>query len=107
VARDYLIYGRMLRPWKVRGVGERDFGAGKEPTVPTATWQVPDGRVGVVLANYADLPETPQVELEGSSVKHLTLDVGDQKKEQDIEFPTVLEVPMEPRSVALIEVKVH
>src|SRR5208282_3732883 len=114
VARDYLIYGRMLRPWKVSGVGIRDFGAGrhegdpgKEPTVPSATWQAPDGRVGVILANYADLPETPQVELEGLGSKHLTLYTGDQKKELEMEFPTVLEVPMEPRSVCLLEVKAH
>ena len=105
VARDYLIYGRMLRPWKVSGVSQRDFGAGKEPAVASATWQAPDGRVGVVLANYADLPETPRVELEGSGSKNVTLYTGDQKKELDLEFPTVLELPMEPRSVALIDVK--
>jgi hypothetical protein len=105
VARDYLIYGRMLRPWKVRGVGQRDFGWGKEPTVQSATWQAPDGRVGVVLANYADLPETPQVELESSGSRKLTLYSGGQKKELEMEFPAVLDVPMEPRSVGLIEVK--
>ena len=27
----------------------------------SATWQAPDGRVGVTLANYADLPQTPLV----------------------------------------------
>ena len=105
VARDYLIYGRMLRPWKVHAVDQRDFGGGKEPTVHSATWQAPDGRVGVVLANYADVPETPQVELEGSGSKHLTLYTGDQKKELEMECPTVLDVPMEPRSVCLIEVE--
>jgi hypothetical protein len=105
VARDYLIYGRMLRPWTVRGVAQRDFGWGEEPTVQSATWQAADGRVGVVLANYADLQETPQVELEGSGSKKVTLYTGDQKKEQDLEFPGVLDVPMEPRSVCLIEVK--
>ncbi len=105
VARDYLIYGRMLRPWKVRGVAQRDFGYGKEPTVQSATWQAPDGRIGVVLANYADLPETPQVELEGSGSRHVILYTGDQKKELDIDFPSVFDVPMEPRSVALIEMK--
>jgi hypothetical protein len=112
VARDFLIYGRMLRPWRVSGVGIRDFGAGrhesdpgKEPTVPSATWQAQDGRVGVVLANYSDLPETPRIELEGSGARHVTLYFEDQKKEQDLEFPTVLEVPMPPRSLLLIEVK--
>ena len=105
VARDYLIFGRMLRPWKVRGVEERDFGWGKEPSVPSATWLASDGRVGVVLANYADLPETPQVETEGSGSTHVTFHTGDQEKELDVEFPAVLDVPMAPRSVCLIEVK--
>jgi hypothetical protein len=95
----------MLRPWKVRGVAYRDFGGGEEPTVASATWQAPDGRVGVVLANYADLPETPRVELEGGGTKQVTLYIDGQKKEQNLELPSVLEVPMEPRSVGLIEVR--
>ena len=55
IARDYLVYGRMLRPWKVSGVTQRDFGWGKEPLVQSATWQAQDGRVGVVLVNYFQL----------------------------------------------------
>ncbi len=105
VARDYLIYGRMLRPWIVRGVDQREFGWGREPTVPSATWQAPDGRVGVVLANYADLPETPEVEMEVSGIRNVTLYHGDEKKQLKLECPTALEVPMEPRSVCLIEVQ--
>jgi hypothetical protein len=61
--------------------------------------------MGVVLANYADLPETPQVEMEGSGSRSVVLYTGDQKKELNLQFPTVLEVPMEPRSLCLIEVK--
>jgi len=105
VARDYLVYGRMLRPWKVSGVTPRDFGSGKEPLVPSATWQAPDGRVGVVLANYADLPETPRVELEGGGSKRLVIYTGDQRKEQDLDLPSVLDIVMEPRSLCLIEVR--
>jgi hypothetical protein len=61
--------------------------------------------VGVVLANYADLPETPRVELEGAGVKKLVIYAGDQRKEQDLELPGVLDVVMEPRSIYLIEVR--
>lgn len=43
VAPQYLIYGRMLRPWVVSGVSRRDLGLGKEPLVPSATWQSQDG----------------------------------------------------------------
>ena len=105
VARDYLVYGRMLRPWTVSGVTERDFGWGKEPLVQSATWQAQDGRVGVVLANYADLPETPRVELEGVGNKKLVIYAGDRKREQDFEAAGVLDVVMEPRSIYLIEVR--
>jgi hypothetical protein len=105
VARDYLIYGRMLRPWKVSGVTLRDFGWGKEPLVQSATWQAQDGRVGIVLANYADLPETPRVELEGAGGKSVVIYAGDQRKEQNLDLPSVLDIVMEPRSIYLIEVR--
>jgi hypothetical protein len=105
VARDYLVYGRMLRPWTVSGVTKRDFGWGKEPLVRSATWQAPDGRIGVVLANYADLPESPRVELEGQGEKKLTVYLDDQKTERVVELPSAVDIDMQPRSVCLIEVK--
>jgi hypothetical protein len=105
VARDYLIYGRMLRPWNVRNVTMRDFGWGPEPLVQSATWQAQDGRVAVVLANYADLPETPRVELEGAGSRKIAIDLGDQKKERDIDLPGAMDIVMEPRSLCLIEVE--
>ena len=105
IARDYLVYGRMLRPWMVSGVTQRDFGWGKEPLVRSTTWQAPDGRVGVVLANYADLKESPRVELEGQGEKQLTLYIDGQKTERVVELPSVLDLEMEPRSLCLIEVK--
>jgi hypothetical protein len=103
VARDYLIYGRMLRPWTVSGVSERDFGWGKEPSVESATWQAPDGRIGVVLANYVNLRESPRVELEGQGTKKLVLYLDDRREERDVELPSVVDVEMEPRSLCLIE----
>jgi len=105
VARDYLVYGRMLRPWTVSGVTERDFGWGKERLVQSATWQAPDGRIGVVLANYADLPESPRVELEAQGSKKLVLYIGDRKEERDVELPSVVDIQMEPRSLCLIELQ--
>jgi len=105
VARDYLVYGRMLRPWTVSSVTERDFGWGREPLVQSATWQAPDGRIGVVLANYADLPESPRVELEAQGSKKLVLYIGDRKEERDVELPSVVDIQMEPRSLCLIELQ--
>lgn len=104
VARDYLVYGRMLRPWKVGNVTERDFGWGKEQIVQSATWQSPDGRIAVVLANCADLGESPRLELEGHGRRKLSLYIDGQQKEQDVELPAVLDFDMQPRSLILVEV---
>jgi len=105
VARDYLVYGRMLRPWTVSGVTERDFGWGKEPLVQSATWQALDGRIGVVLANYADLPESPRVELEGQGSKKLVLYMDDRKEVREVRLPDVVDVQMPPRSLGLLELQ--
>jgi hypothetical protein len=104
-AHDFLVYGRMLRPWTVSGVRERDFGWGKEPLVQSATWQAADGRIGVVLANYADLPESPRVELEGQGSKKLLLDNDDRKEVREVQLPGVVEIPMQPRSLCLLELQ--
>ncbi len=105
IARDFLIFGRMLRPWKVSNVTERDFGWGNEPLVQSATWQAPDGRIGIVLANYADLGETPRVELEGHGAKHLALYIDGQRTERRVQLPSVVDIEMQPRSICLIEEK--
>ena len=105
IARDFLVYGRMLRPWTVGNVTLRDFGWGKEPLVQSATWQAADGRIGVVLANCADLGESPRVELRGQGNKTLALNIDGQQSERTAQLPTVIDVEMQPRSVGLIEVK--
>jgi Domain of unknown function (DUF6259) len=105
VARDYLVYGRMLRPWAVSNVTRRDFGWGKEPLVQSATWQAPDGRIGVVLANCADLGESPRVELREQGNKTLALYIDGQQSERNVQLPSVIDVEMQPRSLGLIEVK--
>jgi hypothetical protein len=57
-ARDYLVFGRMLHPAAVDGVrimrwqyGGRDHAV---PALFHAAWQAPDGRFGVVLANWTN-----------------------------------------------------
>ena len=105
VARDFLVYGRMQRPWKVGGVTWHDYGWGPEPLVESATWQAQDGRIGVVLANYGDLPQSPRVELEGRGIKKLTINLDDQKQEQEAELPRAIDIQMEPRSLCLVELQ--
>lgn len=104
IAKPYLIFGKMLRPWRVKGVTEIDFGWGKEPLVPSATWQAADGRIGVVLANSGDLGESPQIELEGTGKKKLSLYIDGRQTEEEIELPKLIALDMLPRSLAMIEV---
>jgi hypothetical protein len=94
----------MLRPWTVTNVTLRDFGCGKEPLVQSATWQAADGRIGVVLANCADLGESPRVELSGHENKTLALNIDGQRTEWTVELPSVIDIDMQPRSLTLIEV---
>lgn len=105
IARDYLVYGRMLRPWKVSNVAERDFGLGKEPGVQSATWRAQDGRIGVVLANYADLGVSPQIELEGEGTRHLSLYIDGRESAREVELPSAIDIDLLPRSLCLIQVR--
>jgi len=105
LARDFLVYGRMQRPWTVSNVTRRDFGLGKEPLVQSATWQAPDGRIGIVLANCADQGESPRVELKGQGNKTLALNIDGEQSERKVQLPSVIDLDMQPRSLTLIEVK--
>ena len=93
----------MLRPWQVSNVTLHDLGWGKEPLVQSATWQAQDGRIGVVLANYADLGESPRVELEGHGTRKSSLYIDGKQTERNLELPSVIEMGMLPRSLSLIE----
>ena len=56
--RDFLVYGRMLRPAVVQGISmikwrDKD----KDHSIPAvfhSAWQAPDGRIGVILANWTN-----------------------------------------------------
>ena len=54
--KDFLVYGRMQRPAELTGVDlvewEHDGRQYAVPAVAHAAWQAPDGRFGVVLANW-------------------------------------------------------
>jgi hypothetical protein len=55
--------------------------------------------------NTSNLPETPRVELEGEGTKQLVIYTGEHSKAQDVDLPHVMDVPMEPRSLYLIELQ--
>lgn len=103
IAKDYLVYGRMLRPWTVSNVTSRDFGIGKEPLVQSATWQAADGRIGIVLANCADEGESPRVELRCQGSKTVSLFLDGHSSVRTMQLPGVIDIDMQPRSLCLIE----
>jgi hypothetical protein len=70
-----------------------------------ATWQAQDGHIGVVLANYADLGESPRVAVRGQGNKRLVFYMDRDTKERNVELPSVIDPKMEPRSLGLIELK--
>ncbi|TAN16867.1 MAG: hypothetical protein EPN37_07860 [Chitinophagaceae bacterium] len=104
IARDFLIYGKMLPPWNVTHVTKLDFGLGKEPLVQSATWKAPDGRIGIVLANYGNVEQIPQVELEGHGMKKVLLYVDGKTRDLKLNLPSVLNVDMPSRSLGLVEI---
>ncbi len=63
--RDFLVFGRMLPPAPVEKIQvmewEREGRAYAVPAVFHATWQAPDGRVALVLANWTDQPMAVRV----------------------------------------------
>jgi hypothetical protein len=104
LAKEYLVFGRMLRPWKVSNVAERDFGWGKESGIQSATWQASDGRIGVVLANYADLGQSPRVQLEGKGTRQIMLYIDGKNTTRLAALPCAVDIDMLPRSLCLIQV---
>src|SRR5260370_36450898 len=62
VGRDYLVFGRLLRPIAVEGIRPVTWMCqGRVSTMPAvvhAHWQAPDGRTAVALANWSAEAQT-------------------------------------------------
>jgi hypothetical protein len=77
--KDFLVYGRMLRPAAVAGIQTvewtHDKRAHRIPAVFHTAWQAPDGRVGVALANWTSQDQAISVadpQLAGSLLLHIS-----------------------------------
>jgi len=106
--RDFLVYGRMLPPATVRKVQvvewqEKDR-VHRIPSVFDAAWQAPDGRVGIVLANWTT--ETREVQVEdrrlGDNVL-MTISADKVTSERLSIDDTGLDVALPKLSCALLE----
>lgn len=60
--KDFLVYGRMLRPADIDGNKMMEWTSGSRnnriPAVFHSAWQTPDGRFGIVIANWTDSVKT-------------------------------------------------
>ena len=60
--KDFLVFGRMLKPAAVNGIQMMEWThEGRQHRVPSvfhAAWQAPDGRFGIVLANWTTEKQT-------------------------------------------------
>jgi hypothetical protein len=63
--KDFLVFGRMLRPFQVEGIQDVAWSwkgrKNRTPAVFHSAWQAPDGRTGVVLANWTDRRRTVHI----------------------------------------------
>lgn len=120
-AKDYLLFGKMLRPTNVqcesftfnytKKVGEKwkSF-PWTEPQVLHSVWQAPSGKIGYVFVNFSD--DTAEFECEvrpyslGSKRCSITCTNDGETKNllKDVYLPKILKLSLEPRKVMLIEV---
>jgi hypothetical protein len=106
--KDFLVCGRMLRPVAVEGIQTIEWTHGERshriPAVFHATWQAPDGRVGVVLANWTSQEQAITVadpHLDGSLTVYVS---GRALSSHSVPDPASgARVTLPPLSCALVE----
>jgi len=103
--RPFLVYGRMLRPADVRGVRMMEWEhEGKRhavPAVPHAAWRSPDGRHGVVLANWTTEEQVVSVvdDRLGDAVRVV---LGDSVEQRSRAIGSAVEIVVPPLGCALV-----
>ncbi len=107
-AEPFLVYGRMLAPAQVEQIETMRWQhGGTDHSIEAifhAAWQAPDGRFGLVLANWTDQPQALAVadpRLAGAVAQHLSGPSLETKPLSDTGDHIALHLP--PLSCALIE----
>ena len=107
-AKDYLVFGRMQRPAEVAGIKiirwESDGQVHKIPAVFHSAWHTPQGRFGIVLANWTN--ETQAVSLSDARLAKQILEsisTQDVKTGQRQVGLSKVTVSLPPLSCALVE----
>ncbi|MCL5998183.1 MAG: DUF6259 domain-containing protein [Chloroflexi bacterium] len=64
--KDFLVYGRMLRPAQTGGIPTIEWQyngrTNRIPAIFHSAWHAPDGRIGIVLANWTAEPHTVSIQ---------------------------------------------
>jgi hypothetical protein len=106
--KDYLVYGRMQRPSEVAGIKilhwESDGQVRNIAAILHSAWQTPDGRFGIVLANWTN--ETQAVSISDARLgKQITVSLSaqDVKTRPRQANPGKVALSLPPLSCALVE----
>lgn len=79
VGKDYLLYGRMLRPAMVPGIPMINWTFnGRSNSIPSVfhnVWQTPTGQIGVVLSNWTSVTQKVRIMDERLAVLHRPLQI--------------------------------
>lgn len=105
--RDFLVYGRMMRPARVEGIERIEWEwAGRRHSVDAvfhAAWQAPDGRPGIVLANWTAKDSTATIEDERLARPAKVHTCGQQMSTEAVEDLDQLTVTIPALGVVLVE----
>ena len=107
-AKDFLVYGRMMPPARVEGIRTMRWQrAGTDHQIPAvfhAAWQAPDGRLGLVLANWTEeAQETTIVDSRLGKEARVCISAEEASDAQYIVAGGGLEIVLPPLSCALVE----
>jgi hypothetical protein len=107
-AKDFLVYGRMQRPSEVAGIKnvhwESEGQVRNIAAVLHSAWQTPQGRFGIVLANWTSESQTVSIS-DARLGKQIVVSISTQdvKTRPRQATPGKLPVTLPPLSCALVE----
>ena len=108
VGKAFLLFGRMLRPIPVNGVRNVAWTLDNEahdiPALEHGTWQAPDGRVAIAVANWTDQEQPATLDLRAFAGRSATWHVARNGVVVESSIETGREVPLAllPHTCALL-----
>jgi hypothetical protein len=105
IAKDFLMYGRMIKPLPVEVMCNVPMmtGTGREipfESVFTCNWLLPDGRKAQLSVNY--LPERQTVTIDASGCKDVHIHFVPDQTTGNVSDSGKIEIAIEPLSVVMV-----